>query len=593
AVTDSDTVVTVTVDFGGAYLQTEQLALALSEPTGLWAQGTNADGIDWTGGASTVEGLVHSNGDINIRGAKKTVNGPTRYVGKLSVKGNSHTFSSTPEQVEPAAWPFAFDSASYAPGGSLAVALGGQYFDMSKVCDADGNWSLERNMAPGVYWVPCEVRTKGSGIEASVTVVSTDKIRVNGARHEITPFVDGLAFITTSNDKNAIRISSSRSDIGGFVVARQGGIVLSGSRQNIGCGVAANELTLRGSNHTVGEDCPASPRPDSADTISTIEPLALEASTEVISVGEPVTVTGRVTNLDEFTESATIDWGDGTVETLQLVEENDHWAFAATHEYAEARAFTVLVVTVDFGGTYQQTEKLEFAVSGPTGLWAQGSTAGGIEWTGGANTVDGLVHSNSDIDIKGARKTVNGLTRYAGHLSVKGSGHTFASPPEQMAPAVWPFAFEPASYAPDSDLAVALDDQYFDMSEACDADGRWELDRNTAPGLYWVPCEVRTKGSRIVANVTVVSTEAINLTGSRHEITPFVDGLAFLTQFDDRGAIQVSSSNSDFKGFLVARNGEIAVSSSGQNFGCGLAAKEIKLSGANRTVGQNCVVSTE
>jgi hypothetical protein len=343
----------------------------------------------------------------------------------------------------------------------------------------------------------------------------------------------------------------------------------------------------------VGQNCPASPRPDSGDTITTIEPLALEASTEVISVGEPVTVTGRVTNLDEFAESATIDWGDGTLETLQLVENNDHWAFAATHEYAEARAFTVLVVTVDFGGTYQQTEKLEFAVSGPTGLWAQGTNADGIDWTGGTSTVEGLVHSNEDINIRGAKKTVNGPTRYVGKLSVKGNRHTFSSTPEQVEPAAWPFAFDAASYAPGGSLAMALGGQYFDMSKVCDAHGNWSLERNMAPGVYWVPCEVRTKGSRIEANVTVVSTDKIRVNGARHKITPFVDALAFITTSNDKNAIRISSSRSDIGGFIVARQGGIVLSGSRQNIGCGVAANELKLRGSNHTVGQDCSASLE
>ena len=340
-------------------------------------------------------------------------------------------------------------------------------------------------------------------------------------------------------------------------------------------------------------DFAGNPQSNASSTYYVIEPLALGASTVVLSVAEPVTVTGRVTNLDKFTESATIDWGDGTTDVLQLVEENGGWTFAATHEYAVAQSYTAVVVTVDFGGAYQQTDKLEFSVSGPAGLWAQGIGSSGIDWTGGASTVGGLVHSNSDIDIKGAKKTINGLTRYVGSLSVKGKGHTFASPPVHVAPTVWPFAFDAASYAPGGNLAMALGSQYFDMSATCNADGEWELDKNTAPGLYWVPCEIRTKGSKIVANVTVVSTDAIKITGSRHEITPFVDGLAFMTQSSDNNAIKISSSNSDFEGYLIARHGRIVVSASKQNFGCGLAANELKLSGSNRTVGQNCTASAD
>ena len=137
-------------------------------------------------------------------------------------------------------------------------------------------------------------------------------------------------------------------------------------------------------------------------------------------------------------------------------------------------------------------------------------------------------------------------------------------------------------------MAQAVGSQFFDMSSVCNDEGKWELESDTAPGLYWVPCDVQLKGSRVVANVTVVSNDTITVTGSRHEITPFVDGLVFYTDVDDNKSIKISSTRSDFNGYVVSRRNRVVVSGSNQTFGCGIAGQEIKLSGAGRTIGQNC-----
>ncbi len=321
-----------------------------------------------------------------------------------------------------------------------------------------------------------------------------------------------------------------------------------------------------------------------------VKPIVLDSPAGPVELFEPVTVTGSATDLADFTESATIHWGDGTSDPLELTEDGGNLTFSAEHEYTLIDTFAITVV-LDFGGAYVQSGETDIAVSGAIGLWAQHNSFG-IVWSGSGGSVDGLNHSNGDIKISGAAKTINGRTRHKGELKLSGGNHVFSQPPEKVTRADWPLASELSDYRPGRALALSLGSQFFDMRRECNQNGQWELKNNTAPGLYWVPCKVVVKGSKVVANVTVVSNFDMEVTGSKHKITPFVDGLVFYTNLNSDTAIKISSSKSDFKGYIVARRGSIVMSGSNQTVGCGLLGQDIKLSGSNRIIGQDCALPT-
>ncbi|MEM9530018.1 MAG: choice-of-anchor Q domain-containing protein [Pseudomonadota bacterium] len=321
-------------------------------------------------------------------------------------------------------------------------------------------------------------------------------------------------------------------------------------------------------------------------TYYVLEALNLESDRVTVTAADPITVTGRITDLAGFSETATIDWGDGTTETLALTADGGAWTFAATHEYLAAQSEALVTVAVDFDGAYLQEETLTLAVGNPIGLWARG--AGGLILRGGAMTINGLAYSFRDIYVRGTDKTFNGNTRYVRRIDVRGSGHTFATPAEKVPPADWPYAFDIRDYEPGGAVAEAVGHQFYDMSHECYRRGFWRLNGPVHPGLYWVPCDVRVSGTRVQANVTIVSRGNILVSGSRHKLTPFVDDLLLLTRSSSNRAIRLTASRSEFSGYQIARRGVIEATGNHQTIACGMAAWALKFSGRDRTVGPGC-----
>ena len=76
-----------------------------------------------------------------------------------------------------------------------------------------------------------------------------------------------------------------------------------------------------------------------------------------------VTVTGTFTDLDvNDTHTVTLDWGDGTVETLPA-EAVTNMSFSASHEYDQGGVFQVRVTVTDAGGN-EATESTKAVVQG-------------------------------------------------------------------------------------------------------------------------------------------------------------------------------------------------------------------------------------
>jgi len=252
--------VTVIDDDGG----TASVALdevAVSEPVGLFAGSTTASDGLWVSGSSvTIDGATHSNADIRVSGAAKNFAGPTTYVRTLRTSGQ-HTFDPAAAQVAVQDPPVAFPLDDYRPGGRAAVAAGAGFFDMSAACAAsNGNqgWRPPSPLAPGLYWVPCNVTISGSGFAAGpVTLASTGTIKMSGSSGELAaPYVDGVVAISGRSGGNAIDISGSGSIFAGYVLAPAGHIDITGSGHRFSCAVVGNTVRISGSGtQIVASDC--------------------------------------------------------------------------------------------------------------------------------------------------------------------------------------------------------------------------------------------------------------------------------------------------------------------------------------------------
>ncbi len=321
-----------------------------------------------------------------------------------------------------------------------------------------------------------------------------------------------------------------------------------------------------------------------------VKSLDLTGPVDPLIVGELVTVSGSASDLDRLTETATIDWGDGTVETLELVSSGDELTFEASHEYALAGAYQV-IVSVDFAGEFLQQDSLSVGVANPTGLWAQGNDPTQAIWMAGRETtVAGLVHSNGGLRFTGNKHQVTGITRYVDVISGDNKVN-FSSDPIQVEPAVWPFNRQLADYQPGGTAALEAGADFIDMSAECVQAGKWQITNRTPllePGLYWVPCDVEILRTLELTSISIVATGKLRVT-RRQALDPFIDNVVFWSESSDsEEAIRISSREQVFGGFLFAPNGGIRVSGNQHRFDCGIAAQKIRISGSFHKIGKYC-----
>ena len=117
-----DVPLTVTEQSTGVIQQTS--VRAVPRVVGVWATSTASDAVSVSGAGSSVQGLLHSDGGVNVSAAGVTVDA-TEYASSAVVNVNSQVGSRT--QVIPGGLPTSRTISDYRPGGPVAVASPGAY----------------------------------------------------------------------------------------------------------------------------------------------------------------------------------------------------------------------------------------------------------------------------------------------------------------------------------------------------------------------------------------------------------------------------------------------------------------------------------
>lgn len=319
-------------------------------------------------------------------------------------------------------------------------------------------------------------------------------------------------------------------------------------------------------------------------TVGNVAPIA-EALAEPASEGGMALVTASFTDAGILdTHTATIDWGDGSpTEDVTISAQGNGWgSLYATHVYGDAGSFTATITVVDDDGGVDAVTSVAVEVADSLALWANSETSKlSFDATGGGGLVEGLTHSNGDLRVRGADKTFDGRVEYVGELDTQNT--TFTEPPVQVDPAPYPITFDVADYAPGGRGAIDAGTSYFDMSAAC-GNGTWDPTGPLASGLYYAPCAVKLNADALAGTVTVAATGNIQVSGSSADFEPFIDGLLFLSGSADNRAIQVSSSNSTYLGYLFAGTGSVDLAGSGNTYLCGILADRIDLADSGLTI---------
>lgn len=242
-------------------------------------------------------------------------------------------------------------------------------------------------------------------------------------------------------------------------------------------------------------------------------------------------------------------------------------------------------------------------------IWAHAAYHGSnckqvIDWPGSNIAVTGNVHSNGNLYIGGSNNSVTGRAEYVQGPAGGGSGNTVtptatayatAMPVtivyERYLPEKWDntcFPNPPCLIRPWGEVAKQLNDD----GDFYHIVGNKVFSQSDPEGLYYIEGKAEIGISNFTKRITIISENEIKVSGSKHNLTPYVDdGILFYSNWNrsppaDRtcndSVINISGSGSSWNGIVYAPNGMIEISGSGNSTMSGsLLAQAVKLSGSN------------
>ncbi|MGB2757719.1 MAG: hypothetical protein WBD02_08660, partial [Acidimicrobiia bacterium] len=323
-----------------------------------------------------------------------------------------------------------------------------------------------------------------------------------------------------------------------------------------------------------------------------IDPAATDGLAELtVSVSDPGAFD---------THTLSINWGDGTpIEIVPVKVPGSGWGYGfAGHIYATTGDKTVTVIATDNNGGVSPALTRTFNVGAAgqgeslpgSGVFAASQTAkAAIKISGSSDVIRGLVHSNNDIVMTGSKHALTGGTEYRTTLTKNGSGHTINPAAVQKPAAPFPTASAIADYAPGGRAALAAGARYFSVPAASCKGGSYTPAKPLTSGLYYVPCGVKITGSAIAGQVTIAASRDIQLAGSAANLTPFSDGVLFISGSTGTRAVQLTGSGHTLHGSVIAPSGGIDVSGSSIALDCGVYGQTVDMSGSSISIaGLNC-----
>jgi cytoskeletal protein CcmA (bactofilin family) len=199
-----------------------------------------------------------------------------------------------------------------------------------------------------------------------------------------------------------------------------------------------------------------------------------------------------------------------------------------------------------------------------------GSTFELLDFSGMTLTVNGSVHANENIRIRGARVTVSGALEAAGVVDVRGSDCT---------------AGAMVNYAPVIPMPVYNNAELRDMcSIRFSGAQHWSGITVNINGNVFVDGDLKLSGVTITGKGMLMVTGNIELAGtSLRYANPSADGLALYGQKD----IKVTGTNFTADGILYAPNGKIYSHGSSLTVNGSIVGNIVDFSGINATVNHN------
>jgi hypothetical protein len=220
-------------------------------------------------------------------------------------------------------------------------------------------------------------------------------------------------------------------------------------------------------------------------------------------------------------------------------------------------------------------------------IWANSQTHNNtVQITGSGHRVYGGIHSNYKIKISGSGNWVYGPVEYVVSYSESGSGNGFTpGPPDNPVQAevgAFPITWNIADYRPGGARAVAAGTSYYTHA-------KWTVSGSgvtITPGLHYCTGKVSFSGSGLIgANVTVVSEDTIDVSGSGLNFSPYEPGLTFFSpKSSTANVISISGSgNNNTGGSVYAPNGKVSLTGSGGSISGVFVGDVVDISGSGAT----------
>ena len=179
------------------------------------------------------------------------------------------------------------------------------------------------------------------------------------------------------------------------------------------------------------------------------------------------------------------------------------------------------------------------------------------------------MHSNDDIKYHGGHNTVTKTSSACGAITINGGQNSIASPTPNAPSRPMP-VYTLAEFAARAD---------YTHSGSIHISGSDTLE----PGLHYVNGNAKISSSSLTANVTIVATGSIEISGSGKNLTASdPTGMLLFAGTD----VKLTGGSNTFAGLVYAPNGTVEASGDGNTFPNGrIWALEVKITGGHGTFG--------
>ena len=201
-----------------------------------------------------------------------------------------------------------------------------------------------------------------------------------------------------------------------------------------------------------------------------------------------------------------------------------------------------------------------------------------MDWSGSNNLVTGNVHSNGTINLGGSNNRVVGGIEHVSGIQNGGSGNVYTPTTTTITPMPLMYDiddYEPAWYDPSCNCwrpagraaqEAAAAGKYYSIV------GDYTFTDSSPEGLYYVTGKAVMGLSNYTRTITVVSENLIDISGSNHNINPYIDGLLFFSNWNrvsegldkpcNDPVIKMAGSNHSWNGVIFAPWGLVELSGS-------------------------------